>query len=64
MAASLGPVEHTVLEIDLRTFGGSALTDDIDVPKDVLQDRDRRRKLAAGLEKLARRLREEGPENT
>ena len=27
-------VEHKVLEIDLRAFGGSALTDDIAVPKD------------------------------
>ncbi|NNJ70383.1 MAG: 7-cyano-7-deazaguanine synthase QueC [Kiritimatiellales bacterium] len=26
-------VEHRVVEIDLRAFGGSALTDDIDVPK-------------------------------
>jgi 7-cyano-7-deazaguanine synthase len=25
---------HVVLDIDLRAFGGSALTDDIDVPKD------------------------------
>jgi 7-cyano-7-deazaguanine synthase len=27
-------VEHVVADIDLRTFGGSALTADIDVPKD------------------------------
>jgi 7-cyano-7-deazaguanine synthase len=27
-------VDHKVLEIDLRAFGGSALTDDIAVPKD------------------------------
>jgi len=26
--------DHVVVDIDLRTFGGSALTDDIDVPKD------------------------------
>jgi len=26
-------IEHLVSEIDLRTFGGSALTDEIDVPK-------------------------------
>jgi 7-cyano-7-deazaguanine synthase len=26
--------DHKVVTIDLRTFGGSALTDDIDVPKD------------------------------
>ena len=25
---------HVVVDIDLRTFGGSALTSDIDVPKD------------------------------
>jgi 7-cyano-7-deazaguanine synthase len=29
-----GVVEHKVIEIDLRTFGGSALTADIPVPKD------------------------------
>jgi 7-cyano-7-deazaguanine synthase len=27
-------VEHKIIEIDLRAFGGSALTDDIEVPKD------------------------------
>jgi 7-cyano-7-deazaguanine synthase len=32
LAAQAG-VEHVVCEIDLRTFGGSALTADIDVPK-------------------------------
>jgi 7-cyano-7-deazaguanine synthase len=30
---SLGIAHHTVATIDLRTFGGSALTSDIDVPK-------------------------------
>jgi 7-cyano-7-deazaguanine synthase len=34
VARSFGVAEHTILEIDLRAFGGSALTDDIDVPKD------------------------------
>lgn len=34
VAAALGAVEHAVIEIDLRRFGGSALTDAIDVPKD------------------------------
>lgn len=33
-AASFGVAEHAVVEIDLRLFGGSALTDDIAVPKD------------------------------
>lgn len=33
MAASLGAVRHLVVPIDLRLFGGSALTDQIDVPK-------------------------------
>jgi 7-cyano-7-deazaguanine synthase len=33
VAASLGAVEHRVANIDLRAFGGSALTADIDVPK-------------------------------
>ena len=35
VARSLGVVEHRVIDIDLRAFGGSALTDSqIDVPKD------------------------------
>lgn len=33
IAASLGVVEHVVVEIDLRLFGGSALTSALDVPK-------------------------------
>jgi 7-cyano-7-deazaguanine synthase len=33
VADSLGAKEHRVAKIDLRVFGGSALTDDIDVPK-------------------------------
>ena len=32
VAESLGAVRHVVADIDLRVFGGSALTDDIDVP--------------------------------
>jgi 7-cyano-7-deazaguanine synthase len=33
VAASIGAAEHRVAVIDLRVFGGSALTDDIAVPK-------------------------------
>lgn len=33
VAKSLGAKEHRVAKIDLRIFGGSALTDDVDVPK-------------------------------
>jgi 7-cyano-7-deazaguanine synthase len=33
VAAYLKAVEHKIITLDLRTFGGSALTDDIDVPK-------------------------------
>jgi 7-cyano-7-deazaguanine synthase in queuosine biosynthesis len=33
VAASLGAVEHLTLRLDLRAIGGSALTDDIEVPK-------------------------------
>jgi 7-cyano-7-deazaguanine synthase len=33
VARSLGAVEHQVAEIDLRVFGGSALTAEIEVPK-------------------------------
>ncbi len=34
IAMSLGVVRHVVVDVDLRVFGGSALTADIDVPKD------------------------------
>ena len=34
VAAALGAVEHRVMNLDLRAFGGSALTDDIPVPRD------------------------------
>ncbi|MBV7258403.1 7-cyano-7-deazaguanine synthase QueC [Erythrobacter crassostreae] len=38
IAANLGLVGHAVLDLDLRSFGGSALTDSIDVPKSGLGD--------------------------
>ncbi|MHC5026175.1 MAG: 7-cyano-7-deazaguanine synthase QueC [Planctomycetota bacterium] len=38
VAQSLGAVEHHVMTIDLRAFGGSALTADIEVPKDRTDD--------------------------
>lgn len=34
IAVACGARGHVVVDIDLRTFGGSALTSDIDVPKD------------------------------
>lgn len=34
IAAALGAVRHAVVRVDLRALGGSALTADIDVPKD------------------------------
>jgi len=34
IAAHLGAARHVVLPLDLRAFGGSALTDDIPVPKE------------------------------
>ena len=34
VATALGVTDHVILDIDLRRFGGSALTDDIPVPKD------------------------------
>ena len=34
VARHIGAVRHVVLPLDLRRFGGSALTDDIAVPKD------------------------------
>ena len=33
VARSVGVREHRIVDVDLRAFGGSALTDDIDVPK-------------------------------
>jgi len=38
VAVSLGTREHRIAEIDLRIFGGSALTDDIAVPKNRERD--------------------------
>ena len=37
-ASRFGVARHVVVDIDLRTFGGSALTADIDVPKDRTAD--------------------------
>ena len=34
VAAVFGVSDHVIVDIDLRTFGGSALTSDIEVPKD------------------------------
>ena len=34
VVAALGAAEHVVYPLDLRVFGGSALTADLDVPKD------------------------------
>src|SRR5947209_14643336 len=34
VAAQFGVARHVIVPIDLRVFGGSALTADIDVPKD------------------------------
>ena len=34
VARHLGAIEHRIVEIDLRAFGGSALTADLAVPKD------------------------------
>jgi 7-cyano-7-deazaguanine synthase len=39
VADRLGVRRHVVLDIDLRAFGGSALTSDIEVPKDTPLDR-------------------------
>ena len=38
VAESIGVASHIVTEIDLSLWGGSALTDDIDVPKGGIQD--------------------------
>ena len=36
VARAIGVIEHVVFPLDLRVFGGSALTDDIAVPKDAV----------------------------
>ncbi|MFZ1565933.1 7-cyano-7-deazaguanine synthase QueC [Sphingorhabdus sp.] len=38
IAAHIGAAEHILLPLDLRRFGGSALTADINVPKDGVED--------------------------
>ncbi len=38
IAARFKAVEHKILDIDLRAFGASALTDEIEVPKDALDE--------------------------
>lgn len=37
-APRIGAVDHRVVDVDLRQFGGSALTADLDVPKDQLAE--------------------------
>lgn len=39
-APQIGALKHQVVQIDLRQFGGSALTADIEVPKDQLENDD------------------------
>jgi 7-cyano-7-deazaguanine synthase len=39
VAAALGVARHVVIELNLRAFGGSALTADIPIPKDTPADR-------------------------
>lgn len=38
VAEALGVTQHVITDLDLRVFGGSALTDEIDVPKDTAPD--------------------------
>ena len=38
VAEALGVAQHLIIDLDLRVFGGSALTDEIDVPKDTAPD--------------------------
>ncbi len=38
IASALGAKQHRTVEIDLRQFGGSALTSDMEVPKDRAED--------------------------
>jgi 7-cyano-7-deazaguanine synthase len=45
VAVAAGAIRHQVMDIDLRAFGGSALTADIEVPK----DRDESQMAASGI---------------
>jgi 7-cyano-7-deazaguanine synthase len=38
VARALGAIRHTIVTVDLRAVGGSALTDTLDVPKDRSQE--------------------------
>src|SRR6478735_3570187 len=38
IARALGVARHVILPLDLRQFGGSALTDELAVPKSGLED--------------------------
>jgi 7-cyano-7-deazaguanine synthase len=38
IARRLGAVEHAIVDVDLRAFGGSSLTTDVEVPKDRLEE--------------------------
>lgn len=38
VAQALSAAAHVVVDVDLRAFGGSALTDDVSVPKDRTQE--------------------------
>ena len=38
IAKRLGVARHSIMDLDLRVFGGSALTDDLDVPKEGVGD--------------------------
>ncbi len=51
VAASIGVADHVVIDIDLRKWGGSALTDDIEVPDKADID-DKRESLSYKLKKI------------
>src|SRR4051794_15411448 len=38
VAAAVGALEHRIVDIDLRAFGGSALTADLELPRDGVDD--------------------------
>jgi 7-cyano-7-deazaguanine synthase len=52
VAKSQGMMKHVIMQIDLRAFGGSALTADIDVPKDRVQEQPAPRADAHGQESM------------
>ena len=58
IAQQFGVQDHVIVDIDLRSFGGSALTGDFDVPKGRLVE-----EMDAGIQSLAEKLTTSNPDS-